>query len=104
MCVSWRGFNVVLCAQARRPVHELCLDLDERLSERQNDPLNARLIYVSNLSSKPHRHEDQLQTFRQFGAIQCVTSAAEHAGKRGRHAFISAYESTRAPLVHLADM
>uniref|UniRef100_A0A8C1LTR5 RRM domain-containing protein n=1 Tax=Cyprinus carpio TaxID=7962 RepID=A0A8C1LTR5_CYPCA len=74
--------------KARRPVHELCLDLDERLSERQNDPLNTRLIYVSNLSSKPHRHEDQLQTFRQFGAIQCVTSAAEHAGKRGRHAFI----------------
>ncbi|XP_042571952.1 RNA exonuclease 5-like [Cyprinus carpio] len=74
--------------KARRPVHELCLDLDERLSERQNDPVNARLIYVSNLSSKPHRHEDQLQTFRQFGAIQCVTSAAEHAGKRGRHAFI----------------
>ncbi|XP_016329031.1 RNA exonuclease 5 [Sinocyclocheilus anshuiensis] len=74
--------------KARRPVHELCLDLDERLSERQNDPLNAHVIYVSNLSSKPHRHEDQLQSFRQFGPIQRVTSAAEHAGKRGRHAFI----------------
>ncbi|XP_052402686.1 RNA exonuclease 5 [Carassius gibelio] len=74
--------------KARRPVHDLCLDLDQRLSERQNDPLNARLIYVSNLSSKPHRREDQLLTFRQFGPIQSVTSAAEHAGKRSRHAFI----------------
>lgn len=95
---------LVMWAQARRPVHELCLDLDERLSERQNDPLNAHVVYVSNLSSKPHRHEDQLQTFRQFGPIQRVTSAAEHAGKHGRHAFISAYEYTRAPLIHLGNM
>ncbi|XP_058625054.1 RNA exonuclease 5-like [Onychostoma macrolepis] len=40
------------------------------------------------MSSKPHCHENQLQTFRQFGPIQRVTSAAEHAGKRGRHTFI----------------
>ncbi|RXN35946.1 RNA exonuclease NEF-sp [Labeo rohita] len=72
----------------RRPVHESCLDLDERLSERQNDPLNAHVIYVCNLSSKPHRREDQLQTFGQFGPVTHVTSASEHAGKRGRHAFI----------------
>ncbi|KAK2909566.1 hypothetical protein Q8A67_005403 [Cirrhinus molitorella] len=74
--------------KVRRPVHELCLDLDERLSERQSDPLNAQVVYVSNLSSKPHRQEDQLQTFRQFGPIQHVSSAASYAGKRSRHAFI----------------
>lgn len=85
--------------KVRRPVHESCLDLDERLSERQNDPLNAPLIYVSNLSSKSHRHEDQLQTFRQFGPIQHVTSTAEHAGKRVRHAFI---EFERAESVGVA--
>ncbi|XP_050972156.1 RNA exonuclease 5-like isoform X4 [Labeo rohita] len=74
--------------KVRRPVHESCLDLDERLSERQNDPLNAHVIYVCNLSSKPHRREDQLQTFGQFGPVTHVTSTSEHAGKRGRHAFI----------------
>ncbi|XP_048051551.1 RNA exonuclease 5-like [Megalobrama amblycephala] len=74
--------------KVRRPVHELCLDLDERLSERLNDHLNSHMIYVCNLSTKPHRHDDLLQTFRQFGPIQQVTSAAEHAGKRSRHAFI----------------
>ncbi|XP_073697779.1 RNA exonuclease 5-like [Garra rufa] len=73
--------------KVRRPVHQMCLDLDERLSERQNDPLNANLIYVCNLSSKPHRHEDQLQTFRRFGSIQHI-SATDHSGKRNRQAFI----------------
>ncbi|XP_051760287.1 RNA exonuclease 5-like isoform X2 [Ctenopharyngodon idella] len=74
--------------KVRRPVHELCLDLDERLSERQNDRLNSHMIYVCNLSTNPHCHDDLLQTFRQFGPIQQVTCAKEHAGKRSRHAFI----------------
>ncbi len=90
---------VVMCTGAASRTR-VGVDLDERLSERQNDPLNAPLIYVSNLSSKSHRHEDQLQTFRQFGPIQHVTSTAEHAGKRVRHAFIGAYESTRVTLIH----
>ncbi|XP_043113469.1 RNA exonuclease 5-like isoform X2 [Puntigrus tetrazona] len=83
------GYQINDCIiEVRRPVDESCLDLKKRLSERQGDPLNANVIYVSNLSCKPPRHEHQLQTFRQFGPIQSVTSAAEHAGKRGGHAFI----------------
>ncbi|KAG1960132.1 RNA exonuclease [Pimephales promelas] len=74
--------------KVRRPVHELCLDLDQRVSERQDDPLNGHMIYVCNLSTKPRRHDDQLQTFTQFGPVQQISSAAVHAGKRPRHALI----------------
>ncbi|XP_077094245.1 RNA exonuclease 5 isoform X2 [Siphateles boraxobius] len=74
--------------KVRRPVHELCLDLEQRVSERQEDPLNGHMIYVCNLSTKPRRHDDQLQSFTQFGPVQQISSAAVHAGKRSRHALI----------------
>ncbi|KAK7165568.1 hypothetical protein R3I93_005588 [Phoxinus phoxinus] len=83
------GYQINDCTiKVRRPVHELCLDLDQRVSERQDDPLNGHMIYVCNLSTKPRRHDDQLQTFTQFGPVQQISSAAVHPGKRPRHALI----------------
>ncbi|KAI7810356.1 RNA exonuclease 5-like [Triplophysa rosa] len=76
--------------KVRRPVHESCLDLDERVSERQRDVLNRHTIYVCNLSSKHHHRDDLLQTFKQFGTVQHIFRPAKHAGKRHcRHAFIT---------------
>ncbi|KAA0721649.1 RNA exonuclease 5 [Triplophysa tibetana] len=83
--------------KARRPVHEWCLDLDERVSERQRDVLTHHMIYVCNLSSKHHHHDDLLHTFKQFGPIQHIIRPAKHAGKRHcRHAFITFERSESA--------
>ncbi|TRY86197.1 hypothetical protein DNTS_030237 [Danionella cerebrum] len=86
--------------KVRRPLHDSSLDLDERLSERQSDPINDRIIYVCNLSRKPQRRQTQLQSFVQHGRIQHVWSSAEHAGRCSRHAFIEfeRADSTQAAL------
>ncbi|XP_051993580.1 RNA exonuclease 5-like isoform X2 [Xyrauchen texanus] len=74
--------------KVRRPVHESCLDLDARLTERHTDALNDHMMYVCNLSRKRRHHDDLLQTFKQFGPVQHIMSPAKHAGRRSRHAFI----------------
>lgn len=68
--------------KVRRPVHEMSLDLDECVCERQQDRVCERFLYVCNLSCKAQRREQQLQSFTHFG------TAAVHAGTRSRHAFI----------------
>ncbi|XP_065125594.1 RNA exonuclease 5-like isoform X1 [Paramisgurnus dabryanus] len=82
--------------KVRRPVDESFLDLDERVFERQHDILNDHMIYVCNLSSKPHHHDDLQQTFRQFGPIQRIMRPSVHAGKLHRHAFIKFERSESA--------
>ncbi|XP_076839074.1 RNA exonuclease 5-like [Brachyhypopomus gauderio] len=83
--------------KAQRPLSEVTLDLEDSLTELQNDVLNDHMIYVGGLSPHHHSYGDLLQAFSSFGPINSIITPAKKSGKCRRHSHIEFVSAESVP-------